>query len=162
MNKILKYYRKYRNYLIFSVKPFWFNHTLISSAVTIKWITTLRLLWHVKECKPTNCSLPSQGSWRSLTSLRKWRKFDPSGFIPTQVRERCRGRISALTYWVNVNRLSTCRLLRHVHLLILFCGITAPSPPTPHLIKWTLVCVIDGNNNGVCARARSYVLCRAH
>ena len=32
MNKILKYYRKYRNYLIFSVKPFSFNHTLTSSA----------------------------------------------------------------------------------------------------------------------------------
>ena len=28
MNKILKYYRKYRNYLIFRVKLFSFNHTL--------------------------------------------------------------------------------------------------------------------------------------
>ena len=32
MNKILKYYRKYRNYLIFSVKPFSINQTLTTSA----------------------------------------------------------------------------------------------------------------------------------
>ena len=32
MNKILKYYRKYRNYLISNGKPFSLNHTLTSLA----------------------------------------------------------------------------------------------------------------------------------